>query len=45
MTYKNYAHEISLPIYPQLEDEECMYVVHQVEKAYNEVMETAQATH
>ena len=39
-TYYNYAHEISLPIYPQLEDEECFYVVNQIEKAYREVKES-----
>jgi dTDP-4-amino-4,6-dideoxygalactose transaminase len=37
-TYKNYAHEISLPIYPQLTDEDCIYVAEQIEKAYNEVV-------
>ncbi len=36
-TYHNYSHEISLPIYPQLEDEECFYVVNQIEKAYREI--------
>ena len=37
-TFDNYAHEISLPIYPQLEDEECFYVVNQIEKAYQKVL-------
>ncbi|MCB0698586.1 MAG: DegT/DnrJ/EryC1/StrS family aminotransferase [Chitinophagales bacterium] len=37
-TYKNYACEISLPIYVQLTDEECAYVEEQVEKAYIEVV-------
>ncbi len=36
--YENYAHEISLPIYPQLTNEECLYVAQQIEKAYNEVI-------
>lgn len=38
-TFKNYACEISLPIYVQLSDEECAYVEEQVEKAYIEVTE------
>lgn len=33
-TYRNYACEISLPIYVQLTDDECAYVEEQVEKAY-----------
>lgn len=33
-TYKNYACEISLPIYVQLTDDDCSYVEQQVEKAY-----------
>ncbi len=37
-TYKNYACEISLPIYVQLTDEECKYVEEQVENAYIEVV-------
>lgn len=37
-TYKNYACEISLPIYVQLSDEDCAYVEEQVEKAYIEVV-------
>lgn len=37
-TYKNYACEISLPIYVQLSDEDCSYVEEQVEKAYMEVV-------
>ncbi len=37
-TYKNYACEISLPIYVQLSDEDCAYVAEQVEKAYIEVV-------
>lgn len=35
--YKNYACEISLPIYPQLTDEQLTYIEEQLEKAYNEV--------
>lgn len=37
-TYANYACEISLPIYPQLTDEQCAYIEQQIEKAYNEVV-------
>lgn len=37
-TYKNFACEISLPIYVQLTDEECAYVEEQVEKAYIEAV-------
>ncbi|MBA3827734.1 MAG: DegT/DnrJ/EryC1/StrS family aminotransferase [Taibaiella sp.] len=36
--YKNYAHEISLPIYPQLTGEKCTYIEEQLEKAYKEVL-------
>lgn len=36
-TYRNYACEISLPIYVQLSDEDCAYVEEQVKKAYIEV--------
>jgi dTDP-4-amino-4,6-dideoxygalactose transaminase len=36
-SYKNYAHEISLPIYPQLTNEQCDYIEAQIEKAYNKV--------
>lgn len=35
--YANYACEISLPIYPQLTDEQCAYIEQQIEIAYNEV--------
>jgi dTDP-4-amino-4,6-dideoxygalactose transaminase len=38
VAYKNYAAEISLPIYPQLTDEQCSYIEEQIEKAYNEVV-------
>ncbi len=37
-TYANYACEISLPIYPQLTDEQCAYIEQQIDKAYNEVV-------
>lgn len=37
-TYKNYACEISLPIYVQLSDDDCLYVGQQVEKAYTEIV-------
>ncbi|MEI8279403.1 MAG: DegT/DnrJ/EryC1/StrS family aminotransferase [Bacteroidota bacterium] len=36
--FDNYAHEISLPIYPQLTDAECTYIETQLEKAYHEVV-------
>lgn len=36
--YKNYACEISLPIYVQLSDDDCAYVAQQVEKAYMDVV-------
>jgi dTDP-4-amino-4,6-dideoxygalactose transaminase len=36
--HKNYMHEISLPIYPQLTDDQCRYIEEQTEKAYNEVI-------
>lgn len=35
--FKNYACEISLPIYPQLTDIQLEYIEQQVDKAYNEV--------
>jgi len=38
VAYKNYAQEISLPIYPQLTDEQCTFIEEQLEKAYNEVI-------
>ena len=37
-TYFNYSREISLPIYPQLKDEEIDYIIHQVIQAYNRVV-------
>ncbi len=36
--FRNYASEISLPIYPQLTDEETLYVAQQVDAAYERVM-------
>lgn len=38
VSYHNYVHEISLPVYPQLSDEVCDYVIAQLEKAYNAVV-------
>ena len=38
VAYKNYSTEISLPIYPQLTDEQCLYVVEQINKAYQDVV-------
>lgn len=36
--YKNYAHEISLPIYPQLTDEEVDFVIKTVVNSYEKVI-------
>jgi dTDP-4-amino-4,6-dideoxygalactose transaminase len=36
--YKNYAHEISLPVYPQLDDEKVKFVIKAVADAYNKVL-------
>lgn len=36
--YRNYAHEISLPIYPQLTDEQAAFVIRTVVEAHNKVM-------
>ena len=36
--YRNYAHEISLPIYPQLTNEQADFVVQTIVEAYNNVM-------
>lgn len=36
--YENYAHEISLPIYPQLDDEKVQFVIKTVVEAYNTVI-------
>lgn len=38
VAYRNYAAEISLPIYPQLTDEQCRYIEEQMEIAYNKVV-------
>lgn len=38
VSYANYIHEISLPIYPQLTDEECTYVIEELDKAYKAVV-------
>ena len=38
-SYKNFACEISLPIYPQLTDEEVAFVVKTVREAYEKVMQ------
>lgn len=35
--YKNFAHEISLPIYPQLDDVKTKFVIDTVVEAYNKV--------
>jgi dTDP-4-amino-4,6-dideoxygalactose transaminase len=37
-SYANYACEISLPVYPQLTDQECAYLEDALEQAYNEVI-------
>lgn len=37
VTYDNYSREISLPIYPQLTDEQVDYICHSVLKAYEKV--------
>lgn len=36
--YRNYSHEISLPIYPQLTDEQADFVIRTVVEAHNKVM-------
>lgn len=36
--YRNYAHEISLPVYPQLTSEQTAFVVKTVVEAYNKVV-------
>lgn len=38
VAYDNYSREISLPIYPQLTDEQIDFVCDVVEKAYNKIM-------
>lgn len=37
--YQNFAHEISLPIYPQLDDEKVQFVIDTVVEAYNKIVE------
>jgi len=37
-SYKNYSREISLPLYPQLSDEEVDYVIRTVKNAYEEIV-------
>jgi dTDP-4-amino-4,6-dideoxygalactose transaminase len=36
-SYRNYVHEISLPIYPQLDDEKVQFVIKTVVNAYHKV--------
>lgn len=36
--YKNFAHEISLPVYPQLSEEEVIFVAETVIKAYDTII-------
>ena len=36
--YNNYAHEISLPIYPQLSEEKVLFVAQTVIKAYKNII-------
>lgn len=36
--YKNYTNEISLPLYPQLSEDNCIYIEQQLDKAYTEVL-------
>ncbi len=38
VSYAMYANEISLPVYPQLKQEVCEYVIHTVVNAVNEVL-------
>jgi Predicted pyridoxal phosphate-dependent enzyme apparently involved in regulation of cell wall biogenesis len=38
VAYNIYSNEISLPVYPQLTEEHCEYIIQQLEKAYNEVV-------
>lgn len=35
--YNNYKNEISLPLYPQLTDEQCTYIERQVEQVYTDI--------
>ena len=36
--YKNYSHEISLPVYPQLSEEEARFVANTIKEAYQIVI-------
>jgi len=38
VAYRNYAAEISLPVYTQLTDEQCSFIEEQVALAYNAVV-------
>lgn len=38
VAYNNYSCEISLPVYPQLTDAHCQYIIHHLEQAYNKVV-------
>jgi len=38
VAYDNYSREISLPIYPQLTDEEVDYICNSIEEAYQKVI-------
>lgn len=44
VAYANYANEISLPIYPQLTNEQCSYIEEQLNKAVNTIMVEEHAT-
>ena len=39
-TFDNYSREISLPIYPQLSNEEVAFIIHSVVNSYNFIMES-----
>ena len=39
MAYRNYSHEISLPVYPQLDDEKVKFVAKTLIEAYNTVID------
>ena len=38
VAYRNYAHEISLPVYPQLDDEKVRFVAKTVIEAYQSIV-------
>jgi dTDP-4-amino-4,6-dideoxygalactose transaminase len=38
VAYRCYANEISLPLYPTLSFDHCVYIAEQLEKAYLEVI-------